>query len=87
MKIYKISQNVNNDYDTYSDAVVFAENEDEARLIHPDGTYSYKEEEVNSTCDRNYGTWAKKEYVKVEYVGEAHEGSKVGVICASFHAG
>lgn len=33
--LYKISQNVNNDYDTYDCAVVAAHSEDEARNIHP----------------------------------------------------
>ncbi len=31
MKLYKISQNINNNYDTYDSAIVCAENEDEAR--------------------------------------------------------
>ena len=35
LKIYKISQNIVTGYDTYSDAVVCAENEEEARKIHP----------------------------------------------------
>jgi hypothetical protein len=40
MNLYLISQNVNNDYDTYDAAVVAANSEDEARLIHPCG-YTY----------------------------------------------
>ena len=38
LKIYHISQKENNGYDTYSDAVVIAENEEEARRIHPSAT-------------------------------------------------
>lgn len=53
MKIFKISQNVNNNYDTYSDAVVCAETEEEARNT-----------EVG---DEN--TWCKPEDVTVEYIG------------------
>ena len=88
MKIYTISQNVNTEYDTYSDAIVVAENEDEARKIHPDGDYDYKEAgTIALKADRENGTWAKKKYVIVEYIGEAKEGMKKGVICASFHAG
>ena len=35
MKIYKLSQNVNNDYETYDSAVVVAEDEESAKRIHP----------------------------------------------------
>jgi len=106
MKIYKISQNINLGYDTYSDAIVIAENEEEAKKIHPNGTYDYHEDskdereeatkkshyfcvniEEYARVDEVYGSWAKKEFVNVEYVGEAKEGSKKGVVCASFHAG
>lgn len=39
MKIYKISQDVNKDYDTYDSAVVYANNEEEAKNIHPNGNF------------------------------------------------
>lgn len=42
MKLYRISQNVNREYDTYSDAVVAADNEEEAKRIHP-GTVHQRE--------------------------------------------
>jgi len=96
MKLFLISQNVNTDYDTYSDAVVCAKNEEEAKGIHPNGELNYKEhqhpnpyakEGEYEKCDEDYGTWSRKVYVKVEYIGEAKEGSEKGVICASFHAG
>ena len=90
MKIFKIEQSENNDYDTYSDAVVIAEDEEEAKKIHPNGEFNYKEEKTNdeySKADSNYGTWVKKEFVDVEYIGEAKEGSERGIICSSFHAG
>jgi hypothetical protein len=35
MKLYKIFQNINNGYDTYDSAIVCAENEEEAKRIHP----------------------------------------------------
>ena len=38
LKLYRISQAVNTEYDTYDSAVVVAENEEDARRIHPDGT-------------------------------------------------
>jgi hypothetical protein len=96
MKIYKISQDVYNDYDTYSCAIVIAENEEEAKKIHPNGTYNYPEHTPNpdledkseyEKADKDYGTWTRKIYVKVEYIGEAKKGSKKGVVVASFHAG
>jgi len=84
MKIYKISQEVNNNYDTYSEAIVIAKDEEEARKIHPNGEYNYAE---HTSTNLYFGTWTKKIYVKVKYIGEAKKGSKKGVVCASFHAG
>lgn len=80
MKLYKISQNINKDYDTYSDAVVCAKNEEEARLIHPSG-------ENWDGIENRWSDWTDAENVKVEYIGEASEVLLKGVICASFHAG
>ena len=54
MKIFKISQNVNNDYDTYDSAIVCAKDEDEARLIHPS-------QEINSSWDIYYD-FEKKQF-------------------------
>ena len=89
MKLFKISQCVNDNYDTYDEAIVCAESEEEARKIHPDGGYDYKEtgEGEFSEANSNYGTWAKKEYVDVKYIGEAMPLMKRGVVCASFNAG
>jgi hypothetical protein len=74
MKLYLLSQDVNNDYDTYDSAVVAAETETEAQKI-----------EVGTTND--FPTWAKPKDVKVEYLGEAQEGTEAGVVLASFNAG
>lgn len=103
MKIYLISQDINNGYDTYSDAVVIAENEEEAKRIHP-----YKEifSEIYYDEDKQqfwnkysnsdevylmedeYGTWTNDlSKINVELIGEAKEGREKGVVCASFHAG
>lgn len=69
-------------YDSYSDFVVVARSEEDARNIHPGG------------CDdwTRKGVWAKKEHIghlKVTCIGlctnpEFVEGQ---IICASFHAG
>ena len=79
MKLYLISQDKNNEYDTYDSAVVVAESEEAAKLIHPrgDGRDVVKEE---------YGVWAAPEDITVKYIGEAAEGIH-GVVCASFNAG
>ena len=77
MKIYLISQNINNDYDTYSHFVVCAENEEKAKLVH----------KLDSQDD-NYGSWVKDvEDITVEYLGEARKGMKEREILESFHAG
>jgi hypothetical protein len=80
MKLWKISQEKNGGYDTYSDAVVAAETEEEARVIQPDG----------NPMPKNWGSgsdWAPPEFVAVQYLGEASSDISSGVICASFHAG
>ena len=76
MKLYLISQNENDDYDTYDSAVVVAYNVADARRIHPSG-------EENRTSE----DWTSFENVHVEYLGEAVPELERGVVCASFNAG
>ena len=83
MKLWLISQTVNNDYDTYSDAVVAADTRTEARHIHPSGTGPQYRDGAWWPGD----TWALPEQVKVELLGTAKKDTKAGVICSSFHAG
>lgn len=79
MKLWKISQHINNGYDTYDAAVVAAETEAEAKLIDPgDG------ENIRETSRWWTGNASN---VFCEYLGDAKEGTKKGVICASFNAG
>ena len=81
MNLYLISQEENEGYDTYDSAVVCAETEEQARMIHPyvvdwDGG------------DKTWGTWCAAEDVKVELIGSAVLGTKLPeVVCASFNAG
>lgn len=75
LNLYLIYQDVNNDFDTYDSAVVAAENEDDARSIHPSGYDNWDE------------TWCKPDQVKVTMIGKAEDNMKRGVICASFNAG
>ncbi len=81
MNIYKIFQEVNNDYDTYSSAVVVAENEEDARNMNPaGGTMDWK--------DGYFSCWVSSpEQVKVELIGKAAKGQDKGIVVASFHAG
>lgn len=74
MKLWLISQSVNNDYDTYDSAVVAAETEDDARNI-----------EVGSVGP--VATWCKPEHVEVRLIGDALPGTERGVVLASFNAG
>jgi hypothetical protein len=78
MKLWLISQDENNNYDTYDSAVVAAETEDAARNTLPS---EYEE------FGKRYGAWCSgPDKVKVELIGTAKKGTKAGVICASFKA-
>lgn len=84
MNIYKIWQEENDDYDTYDSAVVIAKNEEEAIDINPCGSGEMDWESPT----KMYSGWVQsRELVKVEYMGEAKEGSLKGVIVASYNAG
>lgn len=83
MNLYKISQTVNNGWDTYSDAVVCAESEEAARYIRPDYDGPTPEDDW-----RGYYEWAAPEHVTATYIGTADPSIPAGsVIVASFHAG
>ena len=76
MKLYLITQEINNDYDTYDSFVVVAEDEESAKTVHPLDT------------DKSFGSWVKDvKDIQVEYLGEAKEGIKKGEILGSFNAG
>lgn len=79
MKLYRISQTQVEGYDTYSDAIVAAPSMSMARCIHPAGLHP---------SNWKLGSWCgSTAQVKVEYLGVAKSGTKLGVICASYHAG
>lgn len=80
MKLYRISQNTNNGWDTYDSAIICAESEEDARSIHPHDDKDWGE--------RYSATWTSDpKFVEVEYIGEAREGMTRGVVLASFNAG
>jgi len=86
MFLFKLSQDVNNDYDTYSSCVVVAKDPESAKAMVPynpafddddDDDYSYRTQ-----------AWAYIKDVTVQCVGQAADGLREGeIICASFHAG
>lgn len=81
MNLYRISQDVNDDYDTYDSAVVVAETEDDARLIHP------SERSWDGKSER-WSSWSNAEDVAVQHIGIANSWLESGtVICSSFNAG
>jgi hypothetical protein len=72
LKLWRISQEVNQGWDTYDSAVVCASTEAEARIMQPS----------------SFGSgWCAPEHVKVELIGKAAKGIGPGVIVASFNAG
>ncbi len=82
MKLYKISQSTNKYVDTYEGAIVAAEDEDDARIIHPSESYH---EAGSSWNGKDTDTWVDVTAVKVEYIGEAKLGIRRGVVLAAFY--
>ena len=81
MKLYLISQSENGGYDTYDSAVVVAESEERARMMHPSDGKIYPWPSWSNA-------WATKpENISVDYLGEAKEPSAECVVIASFNAG
>ncbi len=84
MNIYKLSQDVNNTWDTYDSCIVYANSEEEAQKIHPSGYEDGKWWEK----DDSFPSWAYKlEEVKVELIGYNPNVSEPKLILASFNAG
>ena len=84
MKLWLISQKVNDNYDTYDSAVVAAKTESDARAIRPNGDEWPRE----NTHRWRYSNWAyTPDQVEVQCIGEAALDQKSGVVLASFNAG
>ena len=84
LKLFLISQDENDDYDTYDSAVVCAPDEEVARLMAPGG----KNGEPEDFEGRPYSSWCSSaDKVKVQLIGDAAPDVAVGVVCASFNAG
>jgi len=94
VKLFKIYQDTNTNYDTYDSAIVCAENEEEARRINPGSFHEIGKDDkwyfVFSNGKREQDqdrSWTDIENVRVIYIGEAKEGTEKGLILASFNAG
>lgn len=85
MKLFLISQDVNNGYDTYDSAVVVAHDEEDAKIIYPSKGLRGKLQRLNE----DNGAWVNdSNLVKVVYLGEANpDMTEPDIICASFNAG
>jgi hypothetical protein len=91
MKLWLVTQEANDGYDTYDGMVVAAKTEDVARRMHPNG-YAYNDREdgwvYHGKVERAYGSWAYiLSDVTAKCIGDAAPGIKAGVILASFNAG
>lgn len=84
MNIYKISQSERSGYDTFDSAIVTAENEEQARIMHP---LEYNENPQDDWYDDWMHVWASKpENVKVELIGISKSNVSEFVL-KSFNAG
>jgi len=101
MKLFLLQQNINDGWDTYDAAVVVAENEDEARKIHPSEFVNHVKNGKFMRTSNNIDTfgqehphdnndWVSYSQIKkidVTYIGEAAENLSAGeVVIASFNA-
>jgi hypothetical protein len=78
MDLYLVSQDVNDDWDTYDSMIVVAASEDDARSIHPNGNWG----------GSFGGGWCSSpEQAKVKWIGIPRGDMKRGVVLASFNAG
>lgn len=84
MNIYHVNRTQGGGYDTYSDFVVCAPDEETARNTNP-GTGAPM---TNEDWASPFSDWCSSpEHVAVSLVGIAAPSASPGVICASYHAG
>jgi hypothetical protein len=83
MNLYLISQEENNDWDTFDSAVVCAANEEDARTTDP--YPAFKPTPLMYGVDKRY--WCDPKYVQVKLIGKADQSTEAGVVCASYNAG
>ena len=91
MKVYLLTQDEANDYDTYDSCIVVAKNEHDAKRIHPIDEYCWCDEKKKFGRYTQEGTWysyadswaTHPDNVNVEEVSL----SEYGLILSSFNAG
>jgi hypothetical protein len=97
--LWKLSQNINNDYDTFSSAIVVSATPADAKHIHP--MVNNKTGEIYLKWNKGVGcwqcpdgqdtgdsAWVEPDDVVVTCVGMASDWLGEGaVVCSSFHAG
>lgn len=95
MKLWRISQNANNTWDTFDSAVVAAESEEKARRTYPDkcgdtirwnGSKWLWYLEDGRVLDYGSGSWTSPDNVSVEFLVDVYYGP-AGTVVASFNAG
>lgn len=93
MKLYLLTQSFNDSYDTYDSAVVAAPDEATARTISPDTSHVWDNGWFYATRtivrkEPNFCAWVNDlNLISVTYLGEAQEGTPMGLILSSFNAG
>lgn len=96
MKLWLISQDVNNNWDTYDSAVVAAETEDEARVIYPDnwnigknvwnGSRWMWHLDDGRILHGSGSSWTSPDSVSVQFLADGYDGP-AGCVLGSFNAG
>lgn len=90
MNIYRIYQTVNVTYDVYVSAVVIAEDEGQAKRMHPsDGRFYYpaNENALEYEFQKFHCYWAYPDDVIVEYLGTASPKFIEPTVVCSDHTG
>lgn len=97
MKLFRISQTVNDNYDTYDSAIVAASDEESARRMSPCEfrewdddrcTWVFRYADGTKKPEAHHSSWAEHiDNVSVEYIGEAADNVPAGVVLASVNAG
>ena len=85
MNIYLLRQDINRDWETYDSAIVSAENEDEARNIHPQLIVDKFTKDVWENSE--YYGWVRRDQIhliKVKLIGKSFV--EKGLVLASFRA-
>lgn len=98
MKLYKLTQKENRNYDTFDSAIVAATDEKSAKRINPRSSHIFWCDKNNSWATKNQykelvfiendTCWANKmKNIKVQYLGEASPEIEQGIVLVSFNAG